>query len=70
LNLVRHGFDRITGKQRCRALVGEALDHKLCSVPETGTLVKIDGGAPFMNTRKTRRTGSGAASRPSRGMDS
>src|SRR5882724_3689533 len=27
LNLVRHGLDRITGKQRCRALVGEALDH-------------------------------------------
>ena len=27
LNLVRHGLDRITGKQRCRALVGEGLDH-------------------------------------------
>src|SRR3979411_2189834 len=28
LNLVRHGLDRITGKQSCRALVGEALDHE------------------------------------------
>src|SRR4051794_9869780 len=42
LNLVRQGFDRIAGKQRCRALVGEALDHSMCSVPEHGTLVKID----------------------------
>jgi hypothetical protein len=27
LNLVRQRLDRITGKQRCRALVGEALDR-------------------------------------------
>src|SRR6476661_8757270 len=28
LNLVRQGLDRITGKQRCRSRVGEALDHE------------------------------------------
>src|SRR4051794_9012561 len=35
LNLVWQGLDRITGKQRGRALVGEALDHGCESYRET-----------------------------------
>jgi hypothetical protein len=40
LNLVRQSLDQVAGKQRCRALVSEALNHNLSHVPENGTFVK------------------------------